>query len=133
MQFYKYEPQFILENSTYKLYNDRSITDWTIHNNRADIVILNKIIKEAHLIDVTIPNSHSLHSTINEKCLQYTDLKEGLLRIQQLKIAYIILLVYPWQVLIQTTQSLPCSMYGTADNSKTIHAVQLESFGRTNK
>jgi hypothetical protein len=103
MQFYKYEPKLILENSTYKLYNDSSIIDWTIHNNKADIVICNKTIKEAQSIDVAIPNSHNLHSTINEKCLKYTDLKEGLIRIQALKTAYIILLVYQQKVLIQTT------------------------------
>jgi hypothetical protein len=103
MQFYKYELQFILEDSIYKLYNDRSITDWTIHNNRADIAICNKTIKEAQSINIAIPNSHNLHSTINEKRLKYTDLKEGLIRIQPLKTAYIILLVYQQQVLIQTT------------------------------
>jgi len=29
-------------------------------NNRPNIVILDRTIKEAHLIDVTIPNSHNL-------------------------------------------------------------------------
>jgi hypothetical protein len=79
------------------------LTDWTIHNNRADIVMLNTTIKQAYLIDVAIPNSHNLHSSINEKQLKYRDLKEGLIRIQPLKTAYIILLVYPQQALIQTT------------------------------
>ena len=80
MQFYNYEPQFILQNSTDKLYeyNDRSVTDWTIHNNRADIVILTKAIKEAHLIDVAIPNSHNLHSTINENTWSTKTWKKGL-------------------------------------------------------
>jgi hypothetical protein len=84
----------VLENSKYKLYNDRSIiTDQTIHNNRPGIVILDKTIKAAYLIDVTIPNSHNLHSTITEKLQKYTDLKEGLISIWQLKMAYIIPLV----------------------------------------
>jgi hypothetical protein len=49
-----------------------------------------KTIKEARLIDVAIPNSHSLHSTIAEKLQMYTDLKEELIRIWQLKTAYIV-------------------------------------------
>jgi hypothetical protein len=75
MQFYKYESQFVLENSTYKLHNDRSITDRTIHNNTEDIVIFNKTIKEGHLTHVAIPNSHNLHSTITEMLPKYRDLK----------------------------------------------------------
>jgi hypothetical protein len=37
-----------------------------------------------------MPNSHNLHSTITEKLHKYTDLKEELIRIWQLKTAYII-------------------------------------------
>jgi len=48
MPYLKYEPQSMLENSNYKLYYDMSImTDQTVHYNRQDIVILDKIIKEA--------------------------------------------------------------------------------------
>jgi predicted methyltransferase MtxX (methanogen marker protein 4) len=73
---------------------DRSIiTDRTIHNNRPDIVVLDKTITEAYSIDVAIPNSHNLHSTITKKLRKYTDLKEELTRIWQLKRAYIIPLV----------------------------------------
>jgi hypothetical protein len=62
-------------------------TDRTTHNNRPDIIILDKTIKEAYLIVVAIPNSHSLHSTITEKLQKYTDLKEELIRIWQLTTA----------------------------------------------
>jgi hypothetical protein len=48
--------------------HDRSITtDRTVHNNKSHTVILDKTIKEAQLICVSIPNSHNLHSTITEK------------------------------------------------------------------
>jgi predicted nucleic acid-binding protein len=58
----------MLENSNYKLYCDRSIIiDWPVHNNRLNIAIFDKAIKEAHLTDVAIPNSHNLHSTITER------------------------------------------------------------------
>jgi hypothetical protein len=92
--YYKYKPQSVLENSSCKLYCDRPIiTARTIHNNRPNIVILEKTIKEAYLLDVAIPNSHNLQSTITEKLQKYTKLKEELIRIWQLKTAYIIPLV----------------------------------------
>ena len=46
--YYKYEPQSVVQNFSYKLYYDRSITaDLTIHNDRQDIVMIDKIIREA--------------------------------------------------------------------------------------
>ena len=64
-------------NNTY--YSDSSIaTDRNIHNNRPDMVMLDETTKEAYIIDVAIPNSHSLHSNITEKLQKYTDLKEHL-------------------------------------------------------
>jgi hypothetical protein len=80
----------VLENSSYKLYCDRSKAYRTTYNNRQDIVILNKTVKESHLIDVAIPGSHSLlHSTITERFQKYGDLKEELIRIRLLKTAHI--------------------------------------------
>ena len=82
--------QSVLKNSNYKLCYDRSIiTDWTFLNNRLHIVILDKTIKEAYLVDVAIPNSHNLHSTITQKLQKYNGLKE-LIRIWQLKTAYVL-------------------------------------------
>jgi hypothetical protein len=43
------------------------ITDRTPHNNRPNVLILDKTVKKAYLIDVAIPNSHNLHSTITER------------------------------------------------------------------
>jgi hypothetical protein len=64
--------------------NNNIITDRNIPKNRHDIVTLAKTTKEAHSIDVAIPNSHNLLSTITEKLQKYTDLKEELIRIWQL-------------------------------------------------
>ena len=64
-----------------------------INNNRPDMIVLDKTIKEACLTDVAIPNSHNLHSTIIEKLRKYTDLKEEFVRIWELKMAYVIPLV----------------------------------------
>jgi len=64
-KYYKYEPQPVSENSYYDLYCDRTIrTDLTVQNNRPDRVLLDRIIKEAYLIDVAVHNCHSLYSTI---------------------------------------------------------------------
>jgi hypothetical protein len=58
----------VVENPIYKPCRERSIiTDRTIHNNKPDIVLLDETIKEAHLIDVAILDSHNLYSTIAER------------------------------------------------------------------
>jgi hypothetical protein len=78
----------VAENCNCKLYCDRSvITHRTIHNNRPEIVILDKTIKEAYLIDVAIANGQNLHSTITENLQKYRDLTEELIRIWQLQTA----------------------------------------------
>jgi hypothetical protein len=76
MPYFKYEPQFVLENSICKLYCDRAITADSL-----DIVILDKTTEEAHTIDVAIRNSHNLHRNFTKKLLKCTDLKEEVIRI----------------------------------------------------
>jgi hypothetical protein len=67
----------MLENPNYKLYYERSlITDYTIHNNCLDVVLLDKNVKEAHLRNAEISNSHNLHSTITEQLDKCTDLQD---------------------------------------------------------
>jgi hypothetical protein len=46
--------------------------------------------KQAHLIDVAIPNSDTLHSAIVEELQKYRDLKGELIRIWQLNTPCII-------------------------------------------
>jgi len=55
--------------------NTSTLTDRTIHTNTPDIAVLDQTIKEAHLRDEAIPNSHNLHSTIAKNLLKFTDLK----------------------------------------------------------
>jgi len=38
-----------------------------MHNNIPNTVMLDKTIKEAHIIFAAIPDSHKLHNTITEK------------------------------------------------------------------
>jgi hypothetical protein len=44
-------------------------------------------------MDVAIPNSHNLHSSITEKLQKYTDLKKELIGMWQQKTAYVMPLV----------------------------------------
>jgi hypothetical protein len=46
--------------------------------------MLDKTVKGVYLVDVAIPNSHSLHSTMAKQLWKYTDLKEGPISIWQL-------------------------------------------------
>jgi len=48
------------------------------------------MLKYAYLIDVAIPNSHNLHSTVSDKLQKYTELRKERLGIWRLKTVYII-------------------------------------------
>jgi hypothetical protein len=45
-----------------------------IHNNRPDIIILNKQQKQAYLLDIAVPNSHNITQTYNTKINKYLEL-----------------------------------------------------------
>ncbi|KAJ0173873.1 hypothetical protein K1T71_011022 [Dendrolimus kikuchii] len=80
--YYKYKPPTVLENTTHKLYYDRTIlTDHTVHNNRPDITLIDKENKHTYLIDIAIPNTHNIQSTITEKIRKYTELQEEVKRL----------------------------------------------------
>jgi hypothetical protein len=65
---YKYAPANVLENDNFKLYWNRSIiADKTILFNRPDITFVNKTTKNTFLIDIAVPNTHSLAKIITEK------------------------------------------------------------------
>lgn len=100
--FYKYMPETILENDEYKLYYDRAIlTDRTIHFNRPDITLQDKINKITYLIDIAVPNSHNLQKTITEKTTKYADLKEEITRIWKQKKVYVV------PIVLSTTGIIP--------------------------
>jgi hypothetical protein len=63
-------------------------TNWrAIHNSRPDIVVLDKTVKAAKLIDVAVANSHNFYCTITEKLHKCTDFTEELITIWQQKTA----------------------------------------------
>jgi hypothetical protein len=59
---YIYKPESCLE-----LYFDRTVlTDIHIQHNRPDIIILNKQQKQAYVLDIAVPNSHTYNTKINK-------------------------------------------------------------------
>jgi hypothetical protein len=71
---YIYKPESCLENDNYKLYFDRTVlTDIHIQHNRPDIIILNKQQKQGYLLDIAVPNSHSITQTYNTKINKYLE------------------------------------------------------------
>jgi hypothetical protein len=108
--YYKYTPETILENDTHKIYYDRAIlTDRTIHYNRPDITILDKIHKTALLIDVAFPNTHNIQNTVTEKLSKYTDLKDEITRMWKLSNVTIVPLV------ISTTGVVPNQIHNAIE------------------
>lgn len=100
--YYKYQPEIVLENSSYKLYFDRAIlTDKTTHFNRPDITLIDKTNKSAQIIDIAIPNTHNLQSTIAEKLSKYTDLKIEIARMWRLNSVTIV------PIVLSTTGVIP--------------------------
>jgi hypothetical protein len=72
---YSYTPESCLENDNYKLDFDRTVlTDIYIKHNRPDIIILNKQQKQAYLLDIAVPNSHTITQTYNTKINKYFEL-----------------------------------------------------------
>ncbi|KAI5755598.1 hypothetical protein M8J77_018249 [Diaphorina citri] len=74
-EYYKYQPQPVLENENMKIYWDSTvITDRRIEANRPDIVLVDKNEKTVKLIDIAHPADHNiLHSTAT-KIHKYQDL-----------------------------------------------------------
>ncbi|XP_063899231.1 uncharacterized protein LOC135119187 [Helicoverpa armigera] len=100
--YYNYTPQTVLENTTHKLYYDRAIlTDRTIHYNRPDITLQDKINKITYLIDIAVPNTHNLQKTIGEKITKYADLKEEVTRIWRQDKVYVV------PIVVSTTGVIP--------------------------
>ncbi|KAI5725072.1 hypothetical protein M8J77_010587 [Diaphorina citri] len=74
-EYYKYQPQPVLENENMKIYWDSTVvTDRRIEANRPDIVLVDKNEKTVKLIDIAHPVDHNiLHSTAT-KIHKYQDL-----------------------------------------------------------
>ncbi|CAB0030643.1 unnamed protein product, partial [Trichogramma brassicae] len=73
--YYKYTPAPVLENGRATLYWDRSvITDRTIVANKPDIVLTDRLTRQAILVDITIPHDENLVKAEKDKLTKYLDL-----------------------------------------------------------
>lgn len=73
--YYKYKPQSVLENESFRLYYDRAvITDKQVTNNRPDIVVVEKKDKHVILVDVAVPNNNNIFEKYQEKKAKYAEL-----------------------------------------------------------
>lgn len=121
--YYKYKPETILENRNHKIYWDRTIiTDKTIHYNRPDITLHDKTNKTVYLIDIAIPNSHNIQTTISEKLSKYQDLAIEIKTQWKAQIVHIV------PIVLSTTGIIPKSLKQSLDTlhmpSYTVHMLQ---------
>lgn len=106
LPYYKYTPESVIENESYKLYFDRAIlTDKTVPYNRPDITLVDKLNNTATIIDIAIPNSHNLHNTFTEKLVKYQDLKDEIMRMWKIKTVTIV------PIVISTTGVVPKNLH----------------------
>jgi hypothetical protein len=95
-----------------KLYWDRSlITDKTIHNNRPDITLVDKVSKTVYFIDISIPNDHNLHEKYAEKLAKYSEL---LIEIED-----------QWKM--DTVATIPVTLPTNGIIPKTLHKVSIST------
>ncbi|CAH2232947.1 jg16758 [Pararge aegeria aegeria] len=73
MPYYRYDPASVLENSSALLYWDRTITDRYITANRPDIVLVDRSVRRAIIVDITIPHDDNLVKVEKEKVSKYLD------------------------------------------------------------
>ena len=75
MPYYRYDPAPVLENNSALLYWDRTIiTDRYIVANRPDIVIVDRSVRRAIIVDITVPHDDNLVKAEKEKVSKYLDL-----------------------------------------------------------
>jgi len=97
----KYTPASVLENENFKQYWNCSIlTVKTIPFNRPDITFLNKKTKNTFLIDIAIPNTHSLAKTMTDKQNKYQELANEICAMWKQKAAQVIPIVISSMVVI---------------------------------
>lgn len=75
--YYKLKPPPFVENSTHKIYwNKSTYTDHTIKANRPDIILVDKIQKKTSFIEVSVPNNNNIQEKEREKIEKYISLRD---------------------------------------------------------
>jgi hypothetical protein len=65
---------------------DSVITDKQINANRPDIILIDRLNSTTYLIDITVPNTHNLINSYNEKINKYQQLAEEIKRLWMMMI-----------------------------------------------
>ncbi|KAL0809154.1 hypothetical protein ABMA28_011389 [Loxostege sticticalis] len=106
--------------------------DKTIHYNKPDIILLDKLNKTTYLIDIAIPNSHNIQKSITEKTTKYTDLKQEIQRLwSQNKVIIVPLVLSSTGVIPQhlksslNTLDLPNSIYYNMQKATILNTCRI--------
>lgn len=106
--YYNYKPQHVLDSSTHKLYFDRTIiTDHTIYNNRPDITLVDKQNRHTYIIDIAVPNTNNIQTTVTEKIRKYTELQEEIRRVWKMDKVMIV------PIVISNTGVIPMALHNS--------------------
>jgi len=92
-------------NGNFRLYWNRSIlTDKTVPFDRPDITFMNKKTKNIFLMDIAVPNTNNLATTITDKQNKYQELANEICAMWKQKAAQVI------PIVISSTGIIPKSL-----------------------
>ena len=84
--WYEHEPESVIENENFKILWDFTIQcDHIIEARRPDIVVVDKVKKEAMVMDVAIPGDTKVCDKEREKIEKYSLLKDEIARLSRMK------------------------------------------------
>lgn len=85
LPYYKYKPPEVLESDDHFPYWDRPMhTDRTVDYNRSEILLIDKKLKTAKIIDIAVPLTNNIQRSEAEKATKYENLAIEVKRVWQL-------------------------------------------------
>ena len=92
--WYEHEPESVVENEMFKILWDFTIQcDHMIETRRPDIVVVDKVKKEAMIIDLAIPGDTRVCDKERKNIEEYSLLKDEIARLWQMKKVVVIPIV----------------------------------------
>ena len=91
VNWYNHKPAKVVENGRVKILWDFNIkTDHVIQHRRPDIVVLYKIERKYHLIDITVNGDKKIESKEQEKIDNYRELRREVKKIWKLSVVVVV-------------------------------------------
>ena len=91
VNWYNHKPAKVVENGRVKILWDLNIqTDHVIQHRRPDIVVLYKIERKYHLIDITVNGDKKIESKEQEKIDNYRELRREVKKIWKLSVVVVV-------------------------------------------